>query len=544
MHIISAILSAVENSRTRFSACAATFTALIATRMVVEGWVEGFTRHTAAFYFYEFAHFFLFFLLTYLLVLFILHRIAGFSVAQGAALLLFGFLLIIVPPLIDAVISGGRGFWSFYIFDGVNGLAQRYVTFFGKDPTFGITYGTRIEVALATILLIFVTYAKTRRVGHALVVGILAYTLFFVLGTFPSWITLLTIGWSHGFLAITQNDIAQLFLSPGKFFAHSMTDIESVLNRKMSVIYAPLLLGVSGYLLRHVWREKFLAFVHNTRMPQIIYHSGLLVGGIAAGTFFSYGAWSVNLFTLLAFVTMLCAITFAWVASVIANDLFDQKIDRITNPTRPLTRGVFTTEEYGMIGWGALGLSLFLAMVVNGTAGFLLLGYHALTWLYNAPPLRLKRFPLVATFIAAVASFLIVMIGVVLVSPSENGVQFPFALGAFLVGVFTVVLPLKDFKDIPGDRADGVYTLPVLLGERWSRILIGGGTFLAYLLSVAIFHAPALWWWAVACGGLSFWMIIMSTRSRWITPHTIFWWVLVVVTLYVARIAALLSFGL
>lgn len=537
---MSKALSVVENQRVGVGMFAGTFIALIVTRIVVEGWLEGFVPHTAAFYFYEFAHFFLFFLLAYLLIVLLLHHIGGFSYAAGATLLLVGFLVIIAPPLIDAWISGGEGFWSFYIFDGMRGLAERYVTFFGKDPTFGITYGTRVEVALATVFLALATYVKTQRLAKALLMALSAYTLFFVLGTFPSWVTIVLMGWQHDFFALTQNDVAQIFLSPGKIFTHVMADMESALNRKMILLYAPLLLGVSGYVFWQVWREKFLALVHNARVPQILYHAGLLVAGIVAGTFFSHSIWSVNMFTALAFVTMVCAVGMAWFASVVVNDLFDQKIDRITNSTRPLPRGVFTAEEYRMIGWSTLGASLFLAAVVSGRAALLLLGYHALTWIYNTPPLRLKRFPLVATFIAAIASFLVVMIGVVLVSPAGGDVHFPFALGVFLVGVFTVTLPLKDFKDVSGDRADGVYTLPVLLGERRSRVLIGSGIFLAYLLSVVIFHEPMLWWWAVGCGGVSFWMVIASIRSRWVTPRTIFWWTLGVVAVYALRIAFLL----
>ena len=62
-------------------------------------------------------------------------------------------------------------------------------------------------------------------------------------------------------------------------------------------------------------------------------------------------------------------------------------------------------------------------------------------------------------------------------------------------------------KDIEGDRENGVWTIPVLLGETWARFAIGLGIFISYALSVIWLNAKILFFPAMILGALSFWIL-------------------------------------
>ena len=63
-----------------------------------------------------------------------------------------------------------------------------------------------------------------------------------------------------------------------------------------------------------------------------------------------------------------------------------------------------------------------------------------------------------------------------------------------------ISLPIKDLKDIEGDQKNGVWTIPVLLGETWARFAIGLGIFVSYALSVVWLNAKILFFPAMILG--------------------------------------------
>ncbi len=524
----------LEDSPLTYPLWAASFIGIIIARLLIETGVGKFGSRSATFFFYEFTHTFLFFLLAYLLFLPLIKHFFQLSFQASAQLLLFGFLIILTPPLIDAWISHGQGFWSFYKFDGLEGLGKRFVTFFGDRPDIGITYGVRFEVACITLLLGLIALLRFRKWSHALKLALSAYILFFLLGTFPSWITLAFRGLSQGFLSIKDVDVASLFLSPPTLFSRSGFDIQSSLNIKMSLVYAVLLIGT---ILFGTWRffpRLFWPLLHNARFPQLIYHGGLLSVGMGLALLFTRATLPLDLFNILAYFVALIAVGCAWIASVIANDLFDQNIDNITNPKRPLPTEALTKSTYRALGWTFFFVSLLFGFIVHPMLGLLLLAYQALAWIYSAPPLRLKRFPIVATFIAGVAGILILIAGFVMVAPSGNIASLPSSFLIFFLITYTFSLPLKDFKDIKGDHADGVYTLPVILGEDKAKLLIGSGIFLAFVVSTVILNTPQLFFWSAIFGGLAFWTLLSSREQpgSWLNYRLLPGWILSYIILY------------
>ena len=127
----------------------------------------------------------------------------------------------------------------------------------------------------------------------------------------------------------------------------------------------------------------------------------------------------------------------------------------------------------------------------------------------------------------------------------QNIDHFPFSIIILLVIGYTLSLPIKDFKDISGDKKDGVYTIPVLFGENIAKIIIGSGIFISFILSTIILNEKQLLLWAMLFGGISFWLIVKMKKDRknsLINYRNIFWWMLAVVFIYLIILAKVIFF--
>jgi 4-hydroxybenzoate polyprenyltransferase len=524
------IMNSLESAPTGFYLWISSFLAIIVMRILTENWIGGLRNRSGLFIFYEFTHTFLFFLIAYLIFLWMLNSFLKVGFRKISNILLWGYLLIITPPIIDFIISRGAGFWSFYKFDSLAGLFQRFLTFFGDKPEIGITYGVRSEVALALVFMFVYSLAKSKTFLKSLLIFFLAYFIFFILGTFPSWITIFIKGFTDGFLSVTEVDVAQMFLTPVLIFSRSIPDIVSSLNIKMSIIYALMLAGIMIVGLFFYQKNKFLSFVKNARYPQLLYHWGLVLTGMGMAAIFTRTAIEINFFNLLSFILLETAVCFAWLASVVPNDIADKSADEITpNKNRPLIRGILTLDEYKLTGWVLFSSSILFSAIVNFKIALFLLVYQAIAWIYSCWPLRLKRFAFISTFISSVASLLVLFSGFILVSPEQNIKDLPLSIVALLVISYTLSLPIKDLKDIKGDEQEGVYTVPVLFGENWGRIIIGSGIFISFVLSVLLLNEFRLFWWAFLSGGISFWLV----NDKRINPPRLPWWIMGVVIIYV-----------
>ena len=158
--------------------------------------------------------------------------------------------------------------------------------------------------------------------------------------------------------------------------------------------------------------------------------------------------------------------------------------------------------------------------MVHYKFGILLVIYQILAWFYSAKPYRLKIFPGIATFISSFASMIVLFMGFILFSPDQNLTGFPWRIFWLLLISFTLCLPIKDFKDIAGDKADGVFTIPVIFGEEKGRLIVAVGCFISYMISVFFLNEMKLFWWALLFGGASY-LIITNKKIK---PYNLLWW--------------------
>jgi len=547
------IINYIENYPLTLTDWLIAFFSLISLRLLGEHLVNGLAGSSSSFFVGSALVTALFFLFSYLLILIFLRVFLKDSVQKLANLLLWGFFLIIFPPIIDKIWCGSQKCWSFYTFDSLKGLISRFFSFFGDNPTLGITYGVRVEVALAVILIAFYVFIKTRKIFKSLLGGLATYVILFVLGSFPSWLTFFLLSPEKKIPAIEGFDAAGIFFSPIKLFSLRDADLLNILNVKMNLIYGLLAAAAMTLFFWMNFKEKFWAVAKNVRWIQIMIHAGLVLAGAGLGAFYFPENLTLkisqtlpdNFFSLLILANLALAAVFAWLAAVFLNDCVDLEIDKITNKNRPLANEKITTGEYMQLFWIFFVLSLVLALAVGAKFFLLILAYQIIGWVYSAWPFRLKRFPLLASFLSALALVLLFISGFILFPDGQDISRFPAKFFWLMIIAFTVSLPIKDLKDIEGDRKDSIWTIPALFGESWARFLIGLGIFISYSLSVIWLNAKILFFPAMILGALSFWIM----QNKKISPRRVHIFVFGLLFAYVFLMAYLvfwpvIKFGL
>jgi geranylgeranylglycerol-phosphate geranylgeranyltransferase len=539
---IRKILGKIENYPLNFKIWLLGFSAIMVVRIFLENFFSNFQAKSFEFFVGSALVTFLFFSFSYLLVLVFLKFALKEKMEKIANVLLWGFWLAAFPPLIDRIWCGQRQVcWSFYSFDSLSGLIGRFFTFFGDNPRLGITYGVRAEVALAVLFIVFYAFLKTKKIFRSVGVGFFSYFILFILGSFPSWLTFLIYFPSKSLTSIQGYDVAGLFLSGAKYFSFQNADFMNSLNIKMSLVYALLLSLLIIFFFWQNFREKFRPVARNIRWVQITIHAGLVFFGAGLGAFYFpqnipnfHGAgFSEIFFPLLAILNLILSAVFAWIASVFLNDRMDIEIDKITNENRPLARGNILPAEYGQLALVFLTMSLALALSVGVSFFLLIIVYQVLAWVYSCWPFRLKRFPILATFISALALILLFISGFILLSDNQEISQFPMKLFWLMAISFTISLPIKDLKDIEGDKKDGIWTIPVLLGETWGRFAIGLGIFVSYALSIVMLNAKILFVPAMIFGAISFWIL----QNKKISPRRVHLYIFGLLFVYVFLMA-------
>ncbi|XP_075512476.1 chlorophyll synthase, chloroplastic-like isoform X2 [Primulina tabacum] len=152
------------------------------------------------------------------------------------------------------------------------------------------------------------------------------------------------------------------------------------------------------------------------------------------------------------------------------NDWYDREIDAINEPYRPMPSGTISENEVVTQIWVLLLAGVGLAGLLDVWAGhsfpvifYLALGGSLVSYIYSAPPLKLKRNWWIGNF-ALGASY----------------ISLPWWAGQALFGTITldiVVLTLlysiagfgvaivNDFKSVEGDRKMGLQSFPVAFGS-------------------------------------------------------------------------------
>jgi 4-hydroxybenzoate polyprenyltransferase len=205
-------------------------------------------------------------------------------------------------------------------------------------------------------------------------------------------------------------------------------------------------------------------------------------------------------FALLVFSTMLIA-----AAGYIINDYFDTQADLINKPKRVVV-GVSIHRRQAMILHAIMnimgvGIGIYLAFYIKlPTLSMVFLIATGLLWFYST---NYKRQFLVGnlavSFLTGLVPLMVILFEIPLLNREYGEVMLrssasfgyliawvgAFSFFAFLTTFIREVI--KDAEDFEGDQAYGMKTIPIVLGTKWTKVLLLGlilGTLsaLVYLL--------------------------------------------------------------
>lgn len=248
------------------------------------------------------------------------------------------------------------------------------------------------------------------------------------------------------------------------------------------------------------WRYPLLTreLLRDLRLPRILHFVAL--GGLGMALTAKETGQGVAVLTLewgLAMGWMVVALTYAAVFAIVTNNVEDVEADRISNPNRPLVQGTVDAVLYLRAGWFCLAWGILLAFgpmlsipctVTDCTAPLALPACIVLIsagyYLYSCKPFRLKRLPFVAKLIIGINSWVVALCGYGLTGSPV--MKFPWEWTVFILVPLSLAANFIDLKDVEGDRATGVATLPILFGVRRARGLIAAATLATYIMATAL----------------------------------------------------------
>lgn len=359
--------------------------------------------------------------------------------------------VIITCPIIDFAfhsITGSHQVLGYLSPELHGSWFSNYLSFFGShfNDRMGPTVGYRAEVALVLIGFGFYFFLKQQNILKTIASILLLYSLIYWFCTTP-------------------------YL------------LKSILPWKYSDHLVPyyLLVSVFGLVAFFYKANKslFLSWVKDLRLPRMLYFILLLIFGIIYSLKLGGVIYGPKIYiTVLA----IFSVAFAWIYSVMTNNITDLNIDKISNPKRPLANNInVNLHSYKIIAWCAFTISLVLAWAADFVVLYFIAIFIFNYFIYSMPPLRLKRLPILSKLPIAVNSFMVFLLGCILGGFQIN--QIPVQIVFFFLIGGTLALNFIDLKDVDGDSAAGIKTLPVLIGLKPAKLLLGLIFFTGYLLS-------------------------------------------------------------
>ncbi len=426
---------------------------------------------------------------------------------------IFGLFIIWIVPIIDIVSGGVGGHTISYIFVSGQELLIRFTTFFGGNLTSGATFGVQTEVIIVIMICFTYIYLVTKNILRATLAAFTYYCIIFFLFTLPSLIALSLPASTEPFSAImhsvASSQIIQNNIHP-EWSATSLGLTHLGFNKTMIGVHTIIIILSAIFLLFLEMRGKLIAIIKNSRILRLVCYILMFVFGsmLAKVTF---GSWVDILTYLLALIALTCA----WLFSVCQNDIHDEAIDKVSNSGRPLVTKELSREDLDTASKIFL-LFGFLAAYASGHYVMVFMSlFILLYYIYSNPPLRIKKFPILSSFLISLACLSLILAGFFLVSVEKAIVAFPLELILPTIILFTVVSNIRDIKDVEGDSVAGMYTLPVLLGVKRTKMLLGGAMLVPLLISPWYFGSSLLTAPAILVSFLSWRFINAENYKEW-----------------------------
>jgi len=467
------LLADLEDDARPFVYYAGTFLAAVTLRNLFEFLVSASSLRVL---WHHPIHFGLFYLSVALSIILVLTAFSGERVSRVARVVLTAFCITPLVPVVDVLL---QPLWSYKIQyqylvpERISSLGAVFFSFLGGYD--GVTPGMRLEILLAAVAGGLYVAHKTSSAVRAVLGGVAIYAVIF---------------WVYGAILYWMTALERAAGLPADTMPRTMIDLYLLLI--LACLPAVLCLHRPSHC-----RE----LAKDSRLSRVLHYEAMVVLGLVLGY-----PWKDGLFTrlggFLELFFLFVAVAFACLFSAITNNMADVRTDEVSNPRRPSVSGAIPPGAYGAIAWLALALSLVYALASGSMGLFLVCAFLGNYLIYSLPPLRLKRVPLFSKSLIAVNSLVLILSGYSFAGREINTLST--RLVWFILVAFTACANVIDLKDLEGDRTAGIRTMPVMVGLRGSRLLIGLFFVAAYAVFPWLLGMEALGVYAAGMGLLLF----------------------------------------
>ncbi len=175
----------------------------------------------------------------------------------------------------------------------------------------------------------------------------------------------------------------------------------------------------------------------------------------------------------------LCVVTAVLIAGAgnVINDYYDQEIDKINKPQLLLVGKIFTPKQTI---WIYLVMNTLALTLTQNTVLLMLFSFSILLfWFYSY---RLKKILVIGNLTVAFLSFYAIISGVLFLD-KDNSLLL-FAEIAFIIQFLREII--KDMEDVDGDKIGHCRTLPLVIGQQKTKIVL-------YVFSVLLVLTLLFW---------------------------------------------------
>jgi 4-hydroxybenzoate polyprenyltransferase len=240
-----------------------------------------------------------------------------------------------------------------------------------------------------------------------------------------------------------------------------------------------------------------------------------LMKNIRSLTLTQYGSRAVPVEEIpVRIILTLASTASAYIFAQMINDWFDRETDRINNQKNIFNLGILpsgTIRAYGTI-CGIWALSSGLSM---GWIPFVFIATSiAGSIIYSAKPIRLKRLPVLSSVVISLICGMLIGYGFSFLPNHHIKRLFPRNLIWIILTALPLGLQVKDLKDMAGDHATGIWTIPVLFGKRWGVYAGGFLTIAGFILTGKIMGGFVPIAAAIICSLIIF-ICVFRARYAW-----------------------------
>ena len=186
-------------------------------------------------------------------------------------------------------------------------------------------------------------------------------------------------------------------------------------------------------------------------------------------------------FEPVAVISGLFAFMLAYCSQAVYNNILDIEGDRINAPERPLARGAISVHA----AWMAYAFLILLALVSACIASFSLIPFILMIIFLGYVYSRYTKSMGMLSYMTLATTHLCIPLVAAYTMFVPMNMKIIFAAVFVFITNF-VAISVKDFKDVEGDKAVGLKTLPVKYGVRTASLV----TFAGFLVLPFIFWLP------------------------------------------------------